>query len=175
MSATALPPGTVLSFVPRHPCGWTHQAGSKAIKLLSWLLLEVVSSGQERHIYQQDNEKVTLQKPPDVENNKDRKYICEQSSSLWRWLSDYLQINHAAKSSLQKEVNPLVCLLSLTDFVKNTLFQNVGLLNRFSNKKRKLSKKYISTIFLLILFFSLRFSNYKSFIHEVEIKCYTCG
>lgn len=50
-------------------CGWTHQAGSSAIKLLSWLLLEAASSGEENHIYQQANEKVTLEKPSDVENN----------------------------------------------------------------------------------------------------------
>lgn len=44
------------------------------------------------------------------------------------------------------------CLLSLTDFVKNTLFQNAGLLNIFPNKKREMSKKNISTFFLI--FFS---------------------
>lgn len=54
---------------PRHPCGWTHGAGSRAIKMLSWLLLEGVSSGEERHFYQQANENVTLEKPSDGENN----------------------------------------------------------------------------------------------------------
>ncbi|RMC13448.1 hypothetical protein DUI87_10986 [Hirundo rustica rustica] len=49
-------------FFSWHSCGWTHQAGSRAIKLLSWLLLEVVSSGEERHIYQQANEKEDLPK-----------------------------------------------------------------------------------------------------------------
>lgn len=66
------------------------------------------------------------------------------------------------------------CLLSLTDFVKNTLFQNAGLLNIFPNKKREMSKKNISTIFV-DFFFSLRSQNHKAFMHEVKIKCYTCG
>lgn len=35
---------------PRHPCGWTHRAGSSAIKLLSWLLLEALLRGGETHL-----------------------------------------------------------------------------------------------------------------------------
>ncbi|KAF4795937.1 hypothetical protein TURU_088972 [Turdus rufiventris] len=37
--------------------------------MLSWLLLEGVSSGEERHFYQQANENVTLEKPSDAQHH----------------------------------------------------------------------------------------------------------
>lgn len=96
---------------PRHPSGWMHQAGSRAIKLLSWLSLEVVSSGEESHIYQQANEKVTLEKPSDVRNNNERQKNYLWTLKLFVKMTQWLPLNKSC--SLQKETNLLVsvCLV----------------------------------------------------------------
>lgn len=120
--------------------------------------------------------KVTLEKPSHVEKNKDRKHICEQSSFFVR-VTQWLSSNESCSEviSTEEDKPSCFCLLSLTDFVKNTLFQNAGCLTYLQINKEKCQKRIFQLFWCWFYFFSLRFWNYKTFIHEVKIKCHMCG